>query len=177
MTFTGRSTISSASTWLIATVLLSLPLSVGWTANRTAAAWRIPLALAASVLPPLGLIGWASPVASVGVLFPGTAWLGLATVLVAPGLVLLGGTRIWIAIVVAGALTGRDRILNPLSHAKLVIRDERAVLVGSANLTSHALGGNFEAGVLLGGAAAEEALFMIDGVLRAKTVYLVFQTR
>lgn len=105
MTFTGGSTISGASMWLISTVLLSFPLSVGWTANRTAAAWRIPLALTAGVLPPFGLIGWASPAASAGVLFPGTAWLGLATVVVAPGLVRLVGTRIWIAIVVAGALS------------------------------------------------------------------------
>ena len=68
-------------------------------------------------------------------------------------------------------------MLNPLFHAKLVVSDSRALLVGSANLTSLALGSNFEAGVLLGENAAKEALFILEGVLRAKTVYIVFQTR
>lgn len=76
----------------------------------------------------------------------------------------------------ADAGQGRDRLLNPLFHAKLVIRDNHAVLLGSANLTSYALGANFEAGVLLGRAAAEEALFILDGVLNANSVCLVFQT-
>jgi phosphatidylserine/phosphatidylglycerophosphate/cardiolipin synthase-like enzyme len=77
----------------------------------------------------------------------------------------------------AEAGTGRDRLLNPLFHAKLVVCDERSALIGSANLTSHALGGNFEAGVLLGEAAAKEAILILDGILRSKTVYLVFDTR
>ena len=68
-------------------------------------------------------------------------------------------------------------MLNPLFHAKLVVSDDRALLLGSANLTSHALGSNFEAGVLLGEGAAKEALFILEGILHAKTVYLVFQTR
>jgi phosphatidylserine/phosphatidylglycerophosphate/cardiolipin synthase-like enzyme len=76
----------------------------------------------------------------------------------------------------ADVATGRDRILNPLFHAKLVICDDRALLLGSANLTSYALGSNFEAGVLLGEAAAKEALFIMEGILRANTVYLVFRT-
>lgn len=76
----------------------------------------------------------------------------------------------------AEAGSGRDRLLNPLFHAKLVIRDGQELLLGSANLTSHALGSNFEAGVLLGEALAREALFVLDGILSAKTVYLVFRT-
>ncbi len=77
----------------------------------------------------------------------------------------------------AEAGTGRDRASNPLFHAKLIISDDRALLLGSANLTSYALGSNFEAGVVLGEAAAKEALFILEGILRAKTVYLVFQTK
>ena len=65
---------------------------------------------------------------------------------------------------------------NPLFHAKLVISDDRALLLGSAILTSYAVGWNCEAGVILGEAAAKEALFILDGILRAKTVYLVFRT-
>ncbi|MBL8216360.1 MAG: hypothetical protein JNK87_36925 [Bryobacterales bacterium] len=90
---------------MIAVVLLSLPLTVAWSQNRTAAAWRIPTALAAGVLPPLGLVGWASPVTSAGVLFPGTAWLGFAAVIIAPGLILLGRPRIWIAIVATSVVS------------------------------------------------------------------------
>jgi hypothetical protein len=90
---------------MIAVVLLSLPLTVAWSQNRTAAAWRIPMALAAGVVPPLGLVGWASPVTSAGVLFPGTAWLGCALVITAPGLILLGRPRIWIALAAASVLS------------------------------------------------------------------------
>jgi phosphatidylserine/phosphatidylglycerophosphate/cardiolipin synthase-like enzyme len=77
----------------------------------------------------------------------------------------------------AEAGSGRDRLRNPLFHAKFLIRDRHALLLGSANLTSHALGSNFEAGVLLGRAAANEALHILEGVLRARTVYLVFRTK
>jgi phosphatidylserine/phosphatidylglycerophosphate/cardiolipin synthase-like enzyme len=77
----------------------------------------------------------------------------------------------------AEAGTGRDRPLHPLFHAKLVVSDDRKLLLGSANLTSPAFASNFEAGVLLGSAAATEALFILDGILRANTVYLVFQTK
>lgn len=77
----------------------------------------------------------------------------------------------------AEAGTGRDRSLHPLFHAKLVVSDDRKLLLGSANLTSPAFASNFEAGVLLGSDAATEALFILDGILRANTVYLVFQTK
>jgi phosphatidylserine/phosphatidylglycerophosphate/cardiolipin synthase-like enzyme len=77
----------------------------------------------------------------------------------------------------AEAGAGRDRPLHPLFHAKLVVSDDRKVLIGSANLTLPAFASNFEAGVVLGGAAAMEALFILDGILRANTVYLVFQTK
>ena len=103
-TFAGTSTISGVVAWTLAAILLALPLTAAWTQNRTAAAWRIPVALAAGVLPPLGLIGWASPLASAGVLFPGTAWFGLAAAIIAPGFVLLGRPRVWFAIAVACAL-------------------------------------------------------------------------
>lgn len=97
-------TTSGVSTWILAAALLSLPLTAAWTQNRTAPAWRIPIALAIGVLPPVGLIGWASPVTSAGVLFPGTAWLGLTAVIFMPGLALLKGRRTWSALAVASVL-------------------------------------------------------------------------
>lgn len=42
--------------------------------------------------------------------------------------------------------TGRDRMVHPLMHAKLVVVDRRKMLLGSANLTSYGLSSNFEAG-------------------------------
>jgi cardiolipin synthase len=84
--------------------------------------------------------------------------------------------RVRLSVYSAEAGNGKDRIDNPLFHAKLIICDGTKVLIGSANLTSFALGSNFEAGVLLGEPAAREALFMIDGMIQSNTVYLVFQT-
>lgn len=102
--FGDTSTTSGLLTWILAEILLSLPLTFAWTRNRTAAAWRIPVGLIAGALPPLGLIGWASPLTSAGVFFPGTAWLGLAAVIVAPGLVLLRTTRMLSVIAVVSVL-------------------------------------------------------------------------
>ncbi len=82
-----------------------------------------------------------------------------------------------LAVFSAEAATGRDRLLSPLFHAKFIIRDGQALLLGSANLTSYALGSNFEAGVMLGESSAREALFVLDGVLSSKTVYVVFITK
>jgi hypothetical protein len=73
----------------------------------------------------------------------------------------------------AEAGSGRDRLLNPF----FIIRDDQALLLGSANLTSYALSANFEAGVLLGEAPAQEALFVLDGILQTDSVYLAFQTK
>jgi len=72
--FAGTTLMAGCLVWIVAAVVLALPLTFAWTRNRTAAALRIPIALAVGVLPPFGLIGWASPVAFAGVLFPGTAY-------------------------------------------------------------------------------------------------------
>lgn len=77
----------------------------------------------------------------------------------------------------AEAGTGSNRAVNPLLHAKLVICDGRCLLLGSANLTSYAFGSNFEAGVVLGKSAAKEALYVLDGILQAKAVYLAFRIK
>jgi hypothetical protein len=67
--------------WIPASILLALPYAVLWSDCREAAFWRAPLAVLASVPPPLGIIGWANPLTSAGILFPGTAWFGLLLVL------------------------------------------------------------------------------------------------
>lgn len=87
--YIGRTiTVTPLALWILAAVLLSLPWTVGATTNRSQYLWRAPLALLATVIPPLGIVGLASPLISAGYLFPGTAWLGLVLVALLPGIVL-----------------------------------------------------------------------------------------
>ena len=71
--------------WIPASILLALPYAVFWSDRRASAFWRAPLAVLASVPPPLGIIGWANPLTAAGILFPGTAWLGLILILAFAG--------------------------------------------------------------------------------------------
>ena len=54
-----------------------------------------------------------------------------------------------LAVYSAEAGSGRDRKHIPCYTLNLLSAIKRGVLIGSANLTSHALASNFEAGVLL----------------------------
>ncbi len=89
--YTGQSAIVLAplTLWIVTAVLLSLPWTMAWTLNQSHLLWRAPLALLATVIPPLGIIGLASPLAASGYLFPGTAWAGLAAIALLPGILLL----------------------------------------------------------------------------------------
>lgn len=88
--------------WFGSSCLLALPWAGAWTANRLHLTWRIPIAVVASVVPPIGLIGWANPLTATGILFPGTAWLGLVLVFFGlPGLVLRPRVAASIAIAAA----------------------------------------------------------------------------
>jgi len=64
-----------------ACLFLTLPFGALWSGNRVTMRWRAPLALVASVPPPLGIIGWANPLTSAGILLPGTGWFGLLAIL------------------------------------------------------------------------------------------------
>src|SRR5271157_2514949 len=81
-----------------------------------------------------------------------------------------------LSVYTAEAGSGRDRLNHPLLHAKIVISDRKRVLIGSANLTSHALASNLEAGVLLGCEAVDEVLPIIEEMISASCVHLVFRT-
>jgi phosphatidylserine/phosphatidylglycerophosphate/cardiolipin synthase-like enzyme len=78
------------------------------------------------------------------------------------------------AVYSAEAGSGQDRQTHPLLHSKLVICDKKAVLIGSANLTSHALASNFEAGVLLGSEAALEVSRIVYDMINSRYIYIVF---
>ncbi len=74
--------------YVFTAILLSVPWSIAWTNDRLHYLWRAPLALLATVIPPLGIIGFASPLVAAGYLFPGTGWTGIAAVALLPGVVL-----------------------------------------------------------------------------------------
>ena len=65
-----------AGVGLMAWAACSVALAVPW---ALAANWRgLPFSLAATALPPLGVVGWLSPLNAAGILFPGMGWFGLA---------------------------------------------------------------------------------------------------
>lgn len=76
---------SGIGLWIVAVSVLSLPWLWAWSPVRSRSLWRSPVALLATVVPPLGLIGWASPAAAAGLLFPGTGYLGFGLTLLLPG--------------------------------------------------------------------------------------------
>ena len=77
-----------AALWLTASILLAAPWGLAHFRTWPARYWSVPMALAATSLPPLGLIGWASPLTSAGVVFPGTGWFGIIAVLFLPALII-----------------------------------------------------------------------------------------
>ena len=74
--------------WILSAILLSVPWAIAWTSAHVHCLWRAPLALLATIIPPLGIVGLASPLTGAGYLFPGTSWLGLAVVALVPGVAL-----------------------------------------------------------------------------------------
>jgi predicted amidohydrolase len=74
--------------WILSAILLSVPWVIAWTSAHVHCLWRAPLALMATIIPPLGIVGLASPLTGAGYLFPGTSWLGLAVVALVPGVAL-----------------------------------------------------------------------------------------
>lgn len=71
--------IFSAALWFGASLALSAPWGLAW--GRTGFWWRVPLAVALCIVPPIGLVGWANPATAAGVFFPATGWLGFAAML------------------------------------------------------------------------------------------------
>lgn len=62
-------------------------------------------------------------------------------------------------------------------HSKLIIVDRRQVILGSANLTGPGLEENFETGTLLGVQEAQEALEVLESLIRSDLVRKVFSTK
>jgi phosphatidylserine/phosphatidylglycerophosphate/cardiolipin synthase-like enzyme len=81
-----------------------------------------------------------------------------------------------LAVYSADAGAGADRREHPLLHAKLVVADQIRLLLGSANLTSHAMASNLEVGTILGPVAAGEATTILGALIHSGMVQLVFTT-
>jgi apolipoprotein N-acyltransferase len=114
--------------WAIASAILTLPWALFWNANRSQQIWRIPAALAISILPPIGLIGWASPLAATGVLLPGTGFAGLAATSLAPVYPKLAATAILIANLTFHSPTDPSGIaaINTIEVPERYVKEESA---------------------------------------------------
>jgi hypothetical protein len=82
--------VGSCALWLGAALVLAVPISLLWSASSNQRAWRIPLAIAVTAIPPIGTFDVASPLTAAGVMFPGMGWLGLTAIVV-----LIGGLSSW----------------------------------------------------------------------------------
>jgi hypothetical protein len=96
--------------WLTASVLLAAPWGLLHFRTWPARFWSTPLALAATSLPPLGLIGWASPLTSAGMFFPGAGWLGIFALLILPAVIVRRPRR---GLALAGALIALANGVHP----------------------------------------------------------------
>lgn len=79
------SAVSALVLWAVAATALASPWALLWSQHRRQGIWRSPVALALTVVPPLGIIGFASPLTAAGYLFPRTAWCGLLACAVLSG--------------------------------------------------------------------------------------------
>jgi predicted amidohydrolase len=76
--------------WAVAALLLALPWPLVWSVDVRQALWRVPVGLALTIIPPLGIIGWTSPLTAAGFLFPATHWCGLLACVL-----LTGALAVW----------------------------------------------------------------------------------
>jgi len=88
--YTGKSAtiLIPIALWILTAILLSIPWTIAWTSDELHFIWRAPLALLATIVPPLGIIGLASPLTAAGYLFPRTRWIGLAAIALLPAILL-----------------------------------------------------------------------------------------
>lgn len=88
--FRDGSLIRALVLWALSAVGLALPYAILYPAQSRSKisisrAACLVLAVLASAVPPLGLIGWGSPLVAAGLFFPGTGWIGLGFLLVLYG--------------------------------------------------------------------------------------------
>jgi hypothetical protein len=89
------SPLIAVAIWITCAFLLGAPWGLLWTPERPPCLWRVPLALAMTVIPPLGVIGFASPITGAGFLFPGCGWAGLLVTVLLPGCLLALHDSAW----------------------------------------------------------------------------------
>lgn len=87
--FRDGSLIRALCLWCSSAFGLALPYALLYpvrSSYQTSKAVRLVIAILASAIPPLGLIGWGSPLVAAGLFFPSTGWLGLSLLLLLYGL-------------------------------------------------------------------------------------------
>lgn len=86
--FRDGSLIRALVIWVLSAIGLALPYAILYPAQsspKLSRALRLVIAVLASAVPPLGLIGWGSPLVAAGLFFPGTGWIGLGFLLILYG--------------------------------------------------------------------------------------------
>ena len=86
--FRDGSLIRALVLWALSAVGLALPYVILYPvqlSSKLSRAVCLVLAVLASAVPPLGLIGWGSPLVAAGLFFPSTGWIGLGFLLVLYG--------------------------------------------------------------------------------------------
>lgn len=86
--FRDGSLIRALVLWALSAVGLALPYVILYpvqSSSKLSRAVRLVLAVLASAVPPLGLIGWGSPLVAAGLFFPSTGWIGLGFLLILYG--------------------------------------------------------------------------------------------
>lgn len=87
--FRDGSLIRALCLWCSSAFGLALPYALLYpvrSSYQTSKAVRLVIAILASAVPPLGLIGWGSSLVAAGLFFPSTGWIGLALLLLLYGL-------------------------------------------------------------------------------------------
>ena len=108
------SALSAAALWAAAIALLALPWALLWSPNRTQLIWRGPLALAITIVPPLGIIGWVSPLTGAGYLFPGTGWWGIVACVITAGSIAVFTRTTVVAVAAISIITNLTHPHDPI---------------------------------------------------------------
>ena len=86
--FRDGSLIRALVLWVSSAIGLAMPYAILYPAQsspKLSRALRLVIAVLASAVPPLGLIGWGSPLVAAGLFFPRTGWIGLGFLLILYG--------------------------------------------------------------------------------------------
>lgn len=103
--------------WWGASLLLSAPFALCWSAATARRALGFGLALLVCLPPPLGIVGWLSPLTVAGMLFPAAGWVGLFLTLALFIALAAGGRTLPLSLALAAAAIGNAGVVPPEAPA------------------------------------------------------------